>query len=86
MQIGVQSLSGELTKLFILFYVVYIYFILHSIVRPLYIEGKVNDINHRIYTHAPHAIVGGTTTNTITMSYILLKIRSYLWLGNMHRR
>ena len=42
---------------------------------PLYIEGnlsKVNDVNHRIYMHAPHAIVNETTTNTIRM------LRGYL--------
>ena len=42
---------------------------MYSIV-PLYIQGnlsKVNDVNHRIYIHAPHANVSVTTTNTIRM-------------------
>ena len=54
---------------YLVWYIYFILYFLYSIV-PLYLEGnlsKVNDVNHRIYIHAPHTIVSSTTTNTIRM-------------------
>ena len=67
MQIDVQSLVLVDKVVYLVLYIYFIQYFLYSIV-PLYIEGnlsKVNDVNHRIYIHAPHAIVFVITTNKI---------------------